>query len=180
MILPFHELKVFWFCCHVSVDTFTLIWAQSKYIQRSHFCGKTVRLAGGNVLSKLATALKRSIHPPPQGTLHFNTFTRGGGLSLGHLLRTWRTEKIPYAKLTWSETSVCKYSVLLANALMRDIYPPSFSIFSGGEEKQGKQTTKPLRRRVTMKSLIVRKTFMYKYRYFCKLLWVLKQLHPCN
>jgi hypothetical protein len=27
------------------------------------------------------------------------------------LLRTWRTEKIPYAKLTWSATSVCTSSV---------------------------------------------------------------------
>jgi hypothetical protein len=29
------------------------------------------------------------------------------------LLRTWRTEKIPYAKLTWSEISVCTSSVPL-------------------------------------------------------------------
>jgi hypothetical protein len=27
------------------------------------------------------------------------------------LLRTWRTENIPYAKLTWSEISVCTSSV---------------------------------------------------------------------
>jgi hypothetical protein len=46
----------------------------------------------------LASALKRGVHPP--GTLNFNIYSGGDGLSLGHLLRTWRTEEIPYAKLT--------------------------------------------------------------------------------
>ena len=48
----------------------------------------------------LASALKRGIHPP--GTLNFNLFSGGDGLSLGHLLRTLRTEEIPCAKLTRS------------------------------------------------------------------------------
>jgi hypothetical protein len=46
-------------------------------------------MVGGHVLSKCP---KASIHPP--GTLNFNMFSGGDSLSLGHLLRTWRTGKI--------------------------------------------------------------------------------------
>ena len=66
------------------------------------------------VFTKIAVLSKcpKERHSPPR-TLHFNMFSGGDCLSLGHLLRTWRTEKIPYAKLTSSETSVCKYSALV-------------------------------------------------------------------
>jgi hypothetical protein len=46
----------------------------------------------------LANPVKRGIHPPE--TLNFIMFSGGDGLSLPDWLRTWRTEKIPYAKLT--------------------------------------------------------------------------------
>jgi hypothetical protein len=78
--------------------------AQNKDIQKCNFHYKTVRrffteIAGSLAAMFLASALKRGIHPP--GILHFQYVYRGGDcLSLGHLLRTWRTEKIPYAKLT--------------------------------------------------------------------------------
>ena len=70
-------------------------------IQRSHFFlvnRKVVftKIAGSRVLS-LACPVKTDIHSP--GTLNFNMFSGGDGL-LPDWLRTWRTEKIPYAKLT--------------------------------------------------------------------------------
>ena len=38
---------------------------------------------------------KKRHSPPPPGTLNSNMFSGVDGLSLGNLLRTWRTEKIP-------------------------------------------------------------------------------------
>ena len=62
----------------------SLLWENRKVV--------FTEIAGGHVLSKCP----KERHSPP-GTLYFQG---GDGLSLGHLLRTWRTEKIPYAKLT--------------------------------------------------------------------------------
>jgi hypothetical protein len=86
--------------------------AQNKDIQKCNFHYKTVRrffieIAGGHVLSKCP----KERHSPPWNIKFSICFQGGDCLSLGHLLRTWRTEKIPYAKLTWSATSVCTSSV---------------------------------------------------------------------
>jgi hypothetical protein len=54
--------------------------------------------AGKQAIMFLEVPIRRVIHP--SGALNFNMFQRGNFLSLGHLLRTWRIEKIPYAKLT--------------------------------------------------------------------------------
>ena len=75
--------------------------AQNKDIQKCNFHYKTVRrffteIAGGHVLSKCP----KERHSPPWNIKFSICFQGGDCLSLGHLLRTWRTEKIPYAKLT--------------------------------------------------------------------------------
>jgi hypothetical protein len=52
-------------------------------------------------------------HSPPPGPGNISICFQGGvGLSWGHLLRTWRTGKIPYVKLPWSDTSLCNYSLV--------------------------------------------------------------------
>jgi hypothetical protein len=89
------------------------VWSQDKDIQKCNFHYKTVRrffteIAGGHVLSKCP----KERHSPPWNIKFSICFQGGDCLSLGHLLRTWRTEKIPYAKLTWSEISVCTSSVV--------------------------------------------------------------------
>jgi hypothetical protein len=65
--------------------------AQNKDIQKCNFHYKTVR----RLAMFLASALKRGIHPPWNITFSI-CFQGGDCLSLGQ----WRTEKIPYAKLT--------------------------------------------------------------------------------
>jgi hypothetical protein len=72
---------------HEVFEVVVIVTPQSTYIQRSHFYGIFTVL--------IASALKRGIHPPPPGTLNSNMFSGVDGLSLGNLLRTWRTEKIP-------------------------------------------------------------------------------------
>ena len=76
------------------------IISQNKDIQKCNFHYKTVRrfftgIAGGHVLSKCP----KERHSPPWNIKFSICFQGGDCLSLGHLLRTWRTEKIPYAKL---------------------------------------------------------------------------------
>ena len=95
--------------------TFRSLLSQNKDIQKCNFHYKTVRrffteIAGGHVLSKCP----KERHSPPWNIKFSICFQGGDCFSLGHLLTTWRTEKIPYAKLTWSEISVCTSSVLLS------------------------------------------------------------------
>ena len=66
---------------------------QSKYVQRSHFHGKTVVFTKTFSVRHFFRKCPKERHSPP-GALKFNTFSGGDCLSLGHLLRTWWTEKI--------------------------------------------------------------------------------------
>ena len=73
---------------------------------------------------------KRGIHAP--GTLNFNMFS-GGWLPLFRALAQNMADwKIPYTKLTWSETSVCTYSVHDSSELYT--HPRSQDFFVGGWE----------------------------------------------
>ena len=68
--------------------------AQNKDIQKCNFHYKTVRrflteIAGSHVLSKCP----KERHSPPWNIKFSLCFQGGDCLSLGHLQRTWRTEK---------------------------------------------------------------------------------------